>query len=188
MSQDHLHRLAVPLPGEPTRAAVLQCSRCCHLHVSPSPSLPSHPKVCGLVLLGVGVWLEVVDQVIVQAIQNSVFLVGPYLLIAVGAAIVVVALLGIFGAACQKKCNRVLLILVSPTGRVGCVVSLADLTFHAVHCDRVLHLPGGDRGRHPCLRVPCAGTGLGCWWPQLDHHRILRPRGCHGRGCDLGRR
>lgn len=67
--------------------------------------------ICGLALLGVGVWLEVVDQVIVQAVQNNIFLVGPYLLIAVGAAIVVVAVLGIIGGACQKKFNRVLLIL-----------------------------------------------------------------------------
>ena len=76
--------------------------------------LPSllRAQICGLALLGVGVWLEVVDQVIVQAVQSSIFLVGPYLLIAVGAAIVVVAVLGIVGGACQKKFNRVLLILV----------------------------------------------------------------------------
>lgn len=80
---------------------------------------PSLSQLCGLALLGVGVWLEVADQVIVQAVQNSIFLVGPYLLIAVGAGIVVVALLGIFGAACQKKVNRVLLILVS------CILSAA---------------------------------------------------------------
>lgn len=58
-------------------------------------------------------WLEFEDRIIVQAVQDDVFLVGPYLLIAVGAAIVVVALLGVFGAACQKKFNRVILILVS---------------------------------------------------------------------------
>ena len=72
-------------------------------------------------------WLEIEDRIIVQAVQDDVFLVGPYLLIAVGAAIVVVAVLGVFGAACQKKFNRVILILVGWTCRRA--VSAAASTF-----------------------------------------------------------
>lgn len=66
---------------------------------------------CGLALIGLGIYLEIVDMIVVQAIQNSAFLAGPYLLIAVGAAILVVAVLGIVGGICSKKCNRVFLVL-----------------------------------------------------------------------------
>lgn len=107
MPQVHVHHFAGSLPGKLASALVYPVEATCAY----APLL-LRAQICGLALLGVGVWLEIVDQVIVEAVQNSVFLVGPYLLIAVGAAIVVVAVLGIVGGACQKKFNRVLLILV----------------------------------------------------------------------------
>lgn len=78
-------------------------------HASLSPS-----QALGGVLIGVGAWLEVQEQTIVDVVNNQVFLVGPYLLIAAGCCIVIVALIGMFGAFCDSKVNRFLLVLVSP--------------------------------------------------------------------------
>jgi hypothetical protein len=65
----------------------------------------------GGVLIGVGAWLEIQEQTIVEVVDQQVFLVGPYLLIAAGCFIVVIALIGMFGAFCDSKINRFLLIL-----------------------------------------------------------------------------
>lgn len=66
--------------------------------------------VLGLVMIGVGAWLEVREQIIVAAIDSDTFLVGPYLIIAAGCAVVLVAAIGMIGALCDKKINRFLLI------------------------------------------------------------------------------
>lgn len=64
-------------------------------------------------MIGVGVWLELQERTVVDAIQTSTFLIGPYLIIAAGCAVVLVAAIGIVGALCDKKINRFLLIFVS---------------------------------------------------------------------------
>lgn len=64
-------------------------------------------------MIGVGVWLELQERTVVAAIQTSTFLIGPYLIIAAGCAVVLVAAIGIVGALCDKKINRFLLIFVS---------------------------------------------------------------------------
>ena len=67
----------------------------------------------GGVLVGVGAWLEIQEQTIVDVINQQVFLVGPYLLIAAGCFIVIISLIGMFGAFCSHKINRILLVVVS---------------------------------------------------------------------------
>lgn len=64
-------------------------------------------------MIGVGAWLEVDEQSIVAAVESSSFLYGPYLIIAAGCAVVLVSGIGMVGALCDKKVNRVLLIIVS---------------------------------------------------------------------------
>lgn len=64
-------------------------------------------------MVGVGAWLEVQERSIVAAIEEEAFLAGPYLIIAAGCAIVLVAIIGLIGALCDKKINRFLLIFVS---------------------------------------------------------------------------
>ena len=73
-----------------------------------------HPNVqaIGLGLIGVGAWLEVSEQSIVAAVEQQAFLVGPYLIIVAGIAIVLVAFFGVIGASCDGKFNRVLLVVV----------------------------------------------------------------------------
>ena len=67
-------------------------------------------------LIGVGAWLEVQERTITAAIESETFLVGPYLIIAAGCAVVLVAAIGMVGALCDKKINRFLLIFVSVLG------------------------------------------------------------------------
>ena len=64
-------------------------------------------------MIGVGAWLQVQEQDIVPALDSEAFLSGPYLIIAVGCAILLVAVIGLIGALCDKKINRFLLIFVS---------------------------------------------------------------------------
>jgi hypothetical protein len=65
-------------------------------------------------MIGVGAWLQVQEQGVVPALDSAdEFLTGPYLIIAVGCAVVVVAAVGLIGALCDKKINRFLLIFVS---------------------------------------------------------------------------
>ena len=65
-----------------------------------------------MVMIAVGSWLEVEERSIVAAIENRSFLYGPYLIIAAGCAVVVVSGIGIVGALCDKKVNRLLLTIV----------------------------------------------------------------------------
>jgi hypothetical protein len=79
------------------------------MYVTPFPLL----QALGAVLIGVGAWLEVQEQSIVDIIDQQVFLAGPYLLIAAGCLIVIISLVGMLGAFCSHTCNRVLLVVVS---------------------------------------------------------------------------
>ena len=87
-------------------------------------------------------WLEIDEQTLVTAIQSQTFLIGPYLLIAVGCGIVLVSVIGIIGAACSKSCNRVLLILVRVIISIQfwTTVSLFSYSF-VVHHFSVYNLP-----------------------------------------------
>lgn len=64
-------------------------------------------------MIGVGAWLEVQERTITAAIESETFLAGPYLIIAAGCAVVLVAIIGMVGAMCDKKINRFLLYFVS---------------------------------------------------------------------------
>ena len=64
-------------------------------------------------MIGVGVWLELEERDFVAALETSTFLYGPYLIVAAGCAVVVVAVIGMVGAFCDHKVNRFLLYLVS---------------------------------------------------------------------------
>ena len=72
-------------------------------------------QALGLALIGLGAWLEVAEGTLVSAVNQQAFLVGPYLIIVVGIAIVIVAFVGMVGAMCDTLFNRILLIIVSPT-------------------------------------------------------------------------
>ena len=88
------------------------------LSLPPTLSLPLPPlssQALGAVLIGVGAWLEVQEQTIVEVVNQQVFLAGPYLLIAAGCFIVIIAVIGMIGAFCDSKINRFLLLLVSLT-------------------------------------------------------------------------
>lgn len=65
----------------------------------------------GLALIGLGAWLEVEEGTLIAAVDQSAFLVGPYLLIVVGIAIVIIAFIGMVGAMCDTLFNRVLLVI-----------------------------------------------------------------------------
>ena len=76
--------------------------------ISPPPT-----QALGGVLIGVGAWLQVEEEDVTAAVDSEDFLIGPYLIIAAGCCIVVVAIIGVLGALCDKKINRFLLIFVS---------------------------------------------------------------------------
>lgn len=65
----------------------------------------------GGALIGVGVWLELEEQSLEAAIDQQEILIGPYLIIAAGAAVIIVAAIGVLGALCDHKFNRFLLVL-----------------------------------------------------------------------------
>ena len=69
-------------------------------------------------MIALGVWLEFLDQSFEAAIDAEQLLYGPYLIIAAGCGVVVVAAVGMVGACCDHKVNRVLLGVVSG-GRGG---------------------------------------------------------------------
>ena len=66
-------------------------------------------------MIGVGAWLEFQEQSISAAIEGDfqAILLGPYIIIAAGCAIVLLATIGIIGALCDTKLNRFLLVFVS---------------------------------------------------------------------------
>ncbi len=69
-------------------------------------------QALGVVLIGVGAWLEVAEGTLVNAVNQQAFLVGPYLIIVVGIAIVLIGTVGMIGAMCDKLINRILLYIV----------------------------------------------------------------------------
>lgn len=48
-----------------------------------------------------------------SAVNQQAFLVGPYLIIVVGIAIVIIGAVGMIGAMCDHLVNRILLYIVS---------------------------------------------------------------------------
>lgn len=68
-------------------------------------------------MIGVGAWLADEEQAISAAIDGDLsfeaVLAGPYIIIAAGCAIVLLATIGIIGALCDTKLNRFLLVFVS---------------------------------------------------------------------------
>lgn len=81
-------------------------------------SLPPQRQAFGVALIGIGVWLETQDPAITLLIGNKVFLSVAHVIIAVGCAIAVVTVIGIVGALCETKINKIkinkiLLLIVS---------------------------------------------------------------------------
>ena len=112
-------------------------------------------QVLGAVMVGVGVWLELEEREFVAAVESRTFLIGPYLIVAAGCAIIVVAGVGFAGALCDHKVNRILLYLVSRTGHAH-NTPLIFCRCAAVHCagaDRVCY-PVGGRNRGICVQGP----------------------------------
>ena len=64
-------------------------------------------------MIAIGVWLEVQDQNFEAIIDGDEILYGPYLIIAAGCGVIVVAVVGMFGACCDHRVNRILLLVVS---------------------------------------------------------------------------
>jgi hypothetical protein len=67
--------------------------------------------ILGGVLVGLGVWFEIIDQNFEEIVDGDQILYGAYIVIAAGCAIIIVAAIGIFGAVCDYKVNRFLLFL-----------------------------------------------------------------------------
>jgi len=101
-------------------------------------------QVLGAVMVGVGAWLELEERDFVAALESRSFLIGPYLIVAAGVAIILVAAIGFVGAMCDHKINRFLLYLVSHTGPAH---TLTCPTPHASLCVYV-----------------CCSTLCWCWW------------------------
>lgn len=70
-------------------------------------------QAIGLALVGLGAWLEIEQQSFQAVINQQQLLFGPYIIIAVGCIIVLIAFIGMVGACCDNKLNRFLLGLVS---------------------------------------------------------------------------
>ena len=83
------------------------------LSLSLSLSLPPQPQFVGCVLIGLGAWFEILDQNFEAIVDGDQLVYGAYLTIAAGCAIIVLSVIGIFGAICDYKANRVLLFVVS---------------------------------------------------------------------------
>ena len=64
-------------------------------------------------LIGVGVGLEIKGQDLRPLIDGQEFLYGAYLIIAAGCSIAVVSAIGMVGAFCETKLNKLLLGFVS---------------------------------------------------------------------------
>lgn len=62
-------------------------------------------------MISVGVWLKIQSDEFEAAVDTEQILYGPYLIMAAGCAIIIVAIVGMFGACCDRKFNRVLLFL-----------------------------------------------------------------------------
>ena len=64
-------------------------------------------------MIGLGVWFEILDQNVEAIVDGEEIVYGAYMIIAAGCAIIVLAIIGIFGALCDYKVNRVILFVVS---------------------------------------------------------------------------
>lgn len=60
-------------------------------------------QLSGVACLAIGIWI-VIEKLQVEQAVGSLFVYSAYILIAVGAVIVIVSLLGCFGAARRSKC------------------------------------------------------------------------------------
>ena len=108
---------------------------------SPNIHTHTHTQALGGVLIGVGVWLEIQEQTVVEVVNQQVFLAGPYLLIAAGCCIVIVSLIGMFGAFCDSKINRFLLVLVSLFFIILHTVFMQTLLVYSAVCCVLAVLP-----------------------------------------------
>ncbi|XP_064399863.1 tetraspanin-7-like [Halichondria panicea] len=92
----------------------------------------------GLALIGLGAWLEVEEGTLVDAVNQQAFLVGPYLLIVVGIAIVAIAVVGVLGAMCDHLFNRVLLYIYIIVVFIIFVVEIVGAVLAFVYRDQAV--------------------------------------------------
>lgn len=64
-------------------------------------------------MIAVGVWAEIQDSTFRDLVDQQEFVYGPYLLVAVGCAVILVSAIGMVGALCETKINKFLLGFVS---------------------------------------------------------------------------
>ena len=64
-------------------------------------------------MIGLGVWFELLDQEFEAVVDGEQIRNGAYLIVAAGCAVIILAALGILGALCDYKTNRILLFVVS---------------------------------------------------------------------------
>ena len=64
-------------------------------------------------LIGLGAWFEILDQNFEAIVDGDQLVYGAYLTIAAGWARIILSVIGICGAICDYKANRVLLFVVS---------------------------------------------------------------------------
>lgn len=62
-------------------------------------------------MIGLGVWFEILDQEFEAIVDGDQILYGAYLIIAAGCAVIILAVVGMFGALYDSKVNRFLLLL-----------------------------------------------------------------------------
>ena len=83
-------------------------------------------------LIGLGAWFEILDQNFEAIVDGDQLVYGAYLTIAAGCAIIVLSVIGIFGAICDYKANRVLLFVVS-------FGSVSSVCINLVQLGRIFH-------------------------------------------------
>ena len=84
-----------------------------HTHTLTHTHTHTLTQCVGGVLIGLGVWIEILDQNFEAVVDGDQILYGAYITIAAGCAIIVLGVVGIIGAVYDHLINRVILFVVS---------------------------------------------------------------------------
>lgn len=108
----HILHSKTPCSSEPQYN--IQPIQCNTLILKQSPTHTFFPltQAVGGTLIGIGSFLAVQEQEFDAIIEEDEIFYGPYILIASGCAIIIVAVIGMIGACCDYKLNRYLLFVV----------------------------------------------------------------------------
>ena len=84
-----------------------------YAHMTSPTIYTIHLQALGGVMIGLGVWLEIEGDEYRDIVNDDDELfIAPYLIVAAGCAVIVVAVIGMIGACYDAKLNRFLLVLV----------------------------------------------------------------------------